>query len=210
MPALREHAASGRAYARWRAGDERRVKYFGPWGSAEAKAAYRQFSLLWLSGAPQVSGDGDGGDGPTVAGVASAWLDHCERTYRKRGKITSEVYLCRAAVGPLNEAFGGEPVAEFDGRKLQAVREAMVLRTWKRTTINDHCARLCRLFSWAAAEGLVPAAPAALERVEPLVAGRRADVAEREVVRPVPAADVEAVLGCEGLDRAAAGTCCGR
>lgn len=192
-PELKEHAAKGAAYVRWHDGDREQWRYFGPWGSDEARAGYRRFALEWAGGGPP--GRSPAGETVLLGDVAAAWIAHCERTYVKRGRITSEVHCNRAALLPLSRLYGAEAAADFDARKLRAVREAMVEGGWVRKTVNDHVARIVRAFGWAVTEKLVPlAVHQELLLVEPLSAGRRDDLAEGEPVDPVPHADVLAVL----------------
>ncbi len=189
-PELQKHA-DGRAFARWSHMGREVWRTFGQWGSVEAKRAYRRFALEWAAGQ---TGAGDGA-AATVGRLVVGWLDHCAATYRKRGKITSEVHCNRAAMRPLAELYGDEPAAEFSPPKLRAVREAMVANGWVKKTVNDHVGRIARAFAWAATHLDLPASVhAALALVEPLVSGRRADLAESEPVEPVPAEHIAAVL----------------
>jgi hypothetical protein len=178
-PELKERPTSGLAYCRWHANKKDNWKYFGPWGSAEAKRKYRRFALEWATGSAESGPASD----TTIGRLVVLWLEHCERTYRKRGKPTSEVHCNRSAMRHMNKFYGDEPAAEFTPPKLRATREAMIEEDWTRKTVNDHCARILRAFGWAAGEGHVAiTVQQALALVEPLAAGRRQDVAECEAV----------------------------
>lgn len=193
-PRLKEHP-SGRAYVVWWESGRRHYRYFGAWGSADAATAYRQFAAEWAAGG-SATPTPPGGVG--VAGLVGRWLDHCEREYRKNGKITSEVYCCRSAARPLVELYGDTPAAEFTPKKLKAVRAAMVAKGWARKSINLHCSRLIHAFKWGAAEGLVPAAVhLELRAVSWLKQGR--GVADPPKRTPAPDADVAAVLAGDHL-----------
>jgi integrase len=195
-PELKEHPTSGQAYCRWSERGKDTWRYFGAWGSEDAKRLYRRFSVEWAAGATTGTGVGE----TTVGRLIVLWLAHCERTYRKRGKVTSEYHCNRSAMRYLNELYGDEPAAGMTVRNLRAVRERMVGEGWTRKTINDHGARLVRAFQWAAAEQLVPLPVAqTLALFAPLAAGRRDDVPENEPVEPVPAAHVAAVLASPAL-----------
>lgn len=189
-PELQRHA-DGRAFCRWTAGGRDHWRTFGDWGSAEAKAAYRRFSLEWAAGAVPPR------DGltPKVGDLVEAYFNYCKATYRKRGKVTSEVHLNRSALAPLNELYGHEPADEFAPAMLRAVREAMVEKGWVRDTVNAHTQRVVRAFAWGVTALMVPpAVHAALALVEAIPAGRRDDLGEGVGVEPVPAAHVAAVL----------------
>jgi len=192
-PELKRHP-DGRAVCRWSEGGRERFVTFGAWGSADATRAYRRFALEWAAGHAPTEG-GATAPAALVGDVVVKWLEHCSRTYRKRDRETSECHCNRSAMRPLAELYGDQPAAEFDAGRFRAVREAMIERKWVRKTISDNCARIVRAFQWAATENMVPTTvPAALALVEPLVAGRRADVRDPEPIPPAPAADVAAVL----------------
>lgn len=194
-PLLKKHPTKGTGYCRWWTGGEERTRFFGPWGSDECARRYQQFQFAWAAGTAMLPESGG-----AVADLVIAWIGHCERTYRKRGKVTSEYHCNRAAMRPLNQLFGAEPATDFTGKKLRAVREAMVAQGWVRETINKHCARIVRAFGWASTESLVPATVhQALSLVEPLAAGRRDDVPDGDPVEPVLIEHVEAVLASKGL-----------
>jgi integrase len=181
-PPLKPHPTKGTGYCRWWVDGQERTKQFGPWGSDECVRRYQQFQHAWAAGTTLLPDAA-----ASVADLVLAWLDYCERTYRKRGRVTSEYHCNRAAMKHLNRLCGAEPAADFTGRKLRAVREAMIAETWSRKTINDHCARIVRAFGWASTESLVPVAVhQSLALVETLAAGRREEVAEAEPVEPVP------------------------
>lgn len=190
-PAMRRHKASGQAIAEWLRHGERHTVYLGAWGSGEARTAYRRFQTEWAAGAHRARTAG--GD-VFVADVVVRWLDHCERTYRKRGKATSEVHCNRVALGMVVETYGDAEAAAFDCNRLEVVRSAMIAKGWARKTINKHVARVQRCFSWAVTRGLVPASVAdALRHLKPLQAGRTA-AAEPKPRRPVGRGDLDKTL----------------
>jgi integrase len=191
-PPLKEHS-SGQAYCRWNEHGQDRWRYFGLWGSAEAAAAYRRFQVEWAAGS--VRGPQHSDNLVLVADVGLRWLAHCERTFVKRGKITSEVYCHRSAWAVLGELYGDTPAAEFDARMLRAVRQAMIDRGWVRKTTNEQVARIVRAFAWAATERLVPREVyEVLALVEPIAKGRPYPTPDPDAKEPVPAAHVEAVM----------------
>ena len=189
-PKMTEHAASGRAVARWREGRRERGRYFGPWGSEEAAANYRRFAAEWASsGAPR-----PGGPDTLVCELTAAWIDHVGRYYVKDGKPTSQQHSARAAVRILNRLYKDLPIVGFLPRHLKACREAMVANKWARRTVNDYVACLVRCFSWGVGEEMVPAAVAdALKHVRPLQPGRTS-APDPEPVRSAPDDVVKATL----------------
>jgi hypothetical protein len=155
----------------------------GAWGGPEAREAYHRFQLDWAAPAGAAGGRPSG----AAAALVLRWIARCKPTYRKRGRVTSEVYCNRAGMDPLVELFGDGPAADFTPAMLRTVREAMVAKKWVRKTINDHVARILRAFAWAVTEGMIPApVHAALALVGEIPAGRRDDVPEGRASRPVP------------------------
>lgn len=188
VPALKEHA-TGQAVARWSENGKDCSRYFGVYGTPEAAENYRRFVAEWAAGAGvRPTGDVDVGD------VIVAWLAHCRETYTKRGKVTSEYHCNRAAMKPLNDLYGDTSAAEFDAPRLRTVRKGMTEK-WARKTVNDHVARIVRMFSWAVTENLAPAAVAdQLARVGAIAKGRDYPQPEPEPKEPVPPEHIAAVL----------------
>lgn len=197
-PPMKRHPQKGTAWCRWQEHGSDRSKFFGPWGSDEAKRQYQKFVMEWQAGVTQ-SGGGRNGD-LLVNELCELWLDHCGRTYTKRGKPTSEVHCNKSAVKPLLEMYRHDSADELTGRKLKAVRERMVDMGWVRDTVNAHIGRIVRMYKWAATEGHVPKdAHDSLALVEQIPAGRRDDLDEGDGVPPAPLGDIQAVLNGEHL-----------
>lgn len=191
-PRLRENKAKGLAFVEWVSLGKRHTIYLGPIGSEDAKKAYKRFAAEWAAGQHVMGPSGKGE--VLVYEVIERWLAHCELTYVKRGKITSEVHCNRRALAIVAELYLDTPAAEFDCDKLEAVRAAMLAMGWYRKTINDHVARVQRAFSWAVTKKLVPAAVAdALKHLQPIQAGRTS-APESQPKKPVPAEHIEAIF----------------
>ncbi len=117
-----------------------------------------------------------------------------EKEYQKNGRPTSELYGQRAAMSMLLDAYATLPAVEFGPVQFRAVREAMVVRGWSRTTVNQSAGRVVATFGWAVGQGMIPASvPAQLREVEPLKAGKTKAPGKRKK-KPVPDADVIAVF----------------
>ena len=139
--------------------------------------------------------------------------------YVKNGKPTGEIEPMKQALKLLRRHFGDTPAADFGPLALKSLRDVMltqpITRRVKvvepatgaksfvdkvvrvglaRRTINKQVGRVKRAFAWAVAEELVPArVHDALARVAGFRQGRSA-ARETPRVRPVPDADVDAVL----------------
>ncbi len=178
-PELRKHS-DGRAYCRWRDGKQRRVRYFGKWGSSEARAGYAVFAAEWheTGAAPLATGQV-----VTVNALVRRFVGWADGYYVKDGKATSEIHLYRSACKPLVTMFGTVPAADFKPSHLRAIRSRWVSEGLERRTCNGYAGRVVRVFGWGVAQELVPAAvPAALREVESLQAGRTAAPESEPVV----------------------------
>ncbi|MES2208569.1 MAG: tyrosine-type recombinase/integrase [Chloroflexota bacterium] len=191
VPKLRRHEATGRAFARWRAGGRDHTQYFGAWGSDEARTGYRQFAAGWdADGAPAASSGGS----LIVAELVTRREEWAHREYRKAGRLTSEYHCQRAALAVLLDLYGETDAAGFDPARFRAVRSEMVAKGWARRTCNHHAARVVAAFKWAAGEGWLPAAvPDALRHVGGLKRGKTT-APDHPKRKPVPDADLAATL----------------
>lgn len=162
----------GQAVARWLENGVKRSQSFGVWGSREAADAYRRWAAEWYATAGRAAEEGRA---VSVAGLVLACLDWAEQTFRKRGKITSEVHGFRAALRVVVELYGDLEVGRFGPTQARTVQRAWVTDGLALKTCNDYLGRLKRCFSFGVSHDLVAAATAdALAHVEPLAPGRTA------------------------------------
>ena len=182
----------GRGVARWSSLGCRRCRVFGPYGDPATLQAYNRWAAEWILSQGDITPRP--GEVVGVAAVASAALDWAERTYRKHGKITSEVYGFRAALTTVVDLYGDLPAEEFRPRQLRVVQNEWVSRGLALKTCNDYLNKILRAWRHAASEELIPASLVLdLESVDPLSPGRNA----ARVCEPVPPAsdaDLEAIL----------------
>jgi integrase len=194
VPALKRHA-SGQAYSRWRSGPSTLCRYFGQYGSPEAKAAYRRFAVEWADG---LAGVRAAGADTTVNELALAYVRHATTYYRKDGRESGEMPVIRAAVRELLEWCGPMRVADVRRPDLEGWRSHLA-KTRARRTVNHYLDRVRRLFKWGAGESgaagaLVPAdVLAAVASVRALQPGR-SDAREPAPKSAVPWPTVEATL----------------
>jgi integrase len=176
----------------------------GPWNSERSRAAYERICAA-VRKARNEAAAGKGGADPAragrerlkVAGLVANFLTHAQKHYRRPdGTPTSEVKEYLAVLMPLAEGdAGGLFVGQFGPLDLQLFRDTLVGRGWCRTRVNKQIGRVKRVFRWGVSRQLVPLdVHSALQTVDGLRKGR-SDARERESVRPVPAADVEAAAG---------------
>src|SRR5262249_38697278 len=94
---------------------------------------------------------------------------------------------------PLRLQYGTTLARDFGPLALKGVRQAMISAGLCRTEVNRRCRIVVRCFKWAVENELVPpSVHHGLRAVSGLKKGR-SEAREREPVRPVPEAFVEAV-----------------
>lgn len=205
VPTLQHHKASGQAFVRLADGSNR---YLGKWNSKQARTAYgRLVGELTATGAAPAKATRQSSrqsDGPTVAEVALAWVEHAQRHYVKNGKSTGTLYSFRVSLKALRELYGDTSAADFGPLKLETVRARLAEpyfdpnqkreRRRSRSIVNARTRGLVSVFKWAASRELVPASvPQSLAMLPP-IRGGRTDLPETEAVGPVADATVEATL----------------
>jgi integrase len=165
-----ERHRSGQARARWSEGGRPRERWFGPWGSDEARRRYAEFRAEWSANhGPPAEPD----EAAFVGDLVARFLRWARGRYVKHGRLTSSLYLYRAAARELVERFAELPGDAFRPAHLRQLRAAWVAAGLGRDTANRYAARVVRVFAWGVTESLVPAAVLApLKGVEPLVPGQ--------------------------------------
>ncbi len=198
VPRYRRHTIRDFAFVEI-AGRRRRLP--GRYGSAESRRAYHQLLAAHFHGI-----DPPALDRPacvTVADLAARWVPWAADYYGGN----AEYGCCFDALRPLLALHAATSADRFGPQDLAAVRDAMVAgywqdgqvlisvpRPWSRTYVNHQVHRIRRMFRWGVEQQIVPAAVlAALKALSPLRLGKT-PARESAPVRPVAAADVEAVL----------------
>jgi integrase len=161
-PKLKRHKATGQACCEWQVANERKVRYFGKWGTPEAEREYTRFQLEWATRLVKKSPVALG-ESLLVCELVEQWLHYCETGddgeggYQKRGELTSEIYAQRAAMNCLLAAYAATPVDEFGPEQLRAVRKGIIERGLARKTINGYQTRIVQMFGWGVGRQMVPA-----------------------------------------------------
>ena len=165
--------------------------YLGKWNSAASKREYERLIGEWLTNGrrlpsmmPPI----------TINELILAYWKFAEGYYRKDGKVTGELHAVKSAMRLLRRLYGHTPAREFGPLALKAVREQMIEIGWCRTNVNAQVLRVRRVFRWGVENELIPAETIHALRSVPGLRKGRANVREREPVRPVCTEDVEAVL----------------
>jgi integrase len=175
-----------------------RDKYLGRHGTPESLARYRQIVAEWAVQNPTPRAEEchaiAHSDDLRTSELFLAYLDFAQRYYVKNGQPTGEVANLRDAIRPVSELSPNTRVLDFGPLQLKRVRERIIKQGLSRRVINARINRLRRIFKWGVENQLVPPAVLqALQAVSPLRAGRT-EARERDNVRPVPMAHVDAII----------------
>ena len=194
VPTMRRNTAADQAFIE----HEGRRTYLGKWGEAPTMEAYHRLCAEILSGRPAVDPQTI-----TIAELALAFLEHCERIYTpKNGEASSEYGRAKAAMRPLVRFYGSLPASEFGPSGLRVLQESWVAekREDKKTqrvcrrSVNTYTSIVRRCFRWAVSREMVNASTwHALQAVEPLRQGRT-HARETGPVKPAPSGDVTRAL----------------
>lgn len=203
FPSYLHHKPTGQARVRIKGKDH----YLGPFGSDESRIAYGQLIAKMAGGIPiDPIADSNRGrlprnetddPGPSVGELCLVFLRHAETHYVKNGKETSEVFILKSVIRPLNELYGMLPAKDFGPLALKAVRAKMVELGWCRDTINSGMSRIRRIFKHAIANELIDGSILQrLQCVAPLLAGRTEahDNAPRSAVESDDIANVKKLV----------------
>ena len=188
LPKYRKHKASGQAVVTLNGRDH----YLGPHGSSASKAFYDRLIAEWLiqgrtAKAPTV-------EAITVTILAARYLRYAKGYYLKDGKCTRVVPAIKQSIKYLRDWYGASPASEFGPLALKAVRQKMIDDGLSRNYINDHVARIKRMFKWGVSEQLVPPAVyQGLASVPGLLRGR-SPARETKPILPVDDEIVDATL----------------
>lgn len=192
IPKHCHHAPSNQGYVRLSG----KLIYTGIWGSPEATGKYERLVAEWLIQGRRAPNPDAIKDGYSIEDLLADYWVHATSWYlTPDGKPSRELDNIRYALRPLRALYGPVPAESFGPLQLKAHREHLIrLGTLCRKTINQRVDIVRRVFKWAVAEQKVSAGLFnALSCVRNLPFGR-GGARESEEVRPVPEADVTAVL----------------
>jgi integrase len=188
LPKYGKHKASGQAVVTLNGRDH----YLGSHGTKASKVQYDRLISEWLQCDRKLQPVGGGEI--TIVELCARYLRFAERYYVKDGRCTGVTPAVKACIKILRLWYGREPAANFGPLALKAIRQRMVDEGLSRRYVNDHVARIKRMFKWAVGEQLVPPAThQALVAVPGLQHGR-SEARENPPVKPVDDAVVDATL----------------
>jgi integrase len=129
----------------------------------------------------------------TLTELMAAYLGHVDEYY---GYKSAMWYHVRSFMKVLRRHFGDLLAKEFKAKRLKLLRKHFMDEDWTRPYINEHVARVKRMFLWATSDEMVPTdVYTSLRSVQPLRAGK-CDCREPEPVELVEDDVVEATLPC--------------
>ena len=185
------HRASGQAIVTINGQDI----YLGPHGTAVSRREYDRVIGEWLANGrhhPYAAA----ADLSVVELIAAYWR-HARSYYANSetgdGDSNGELSCLRLALGVVKRLYADTAVGDFGPLALKSVRQEMVKLGWARTHINPQVGRVRRMFKWGVENEMVP--PSVLHGLQAVSGLRRGktEAREREPVKPVAEACVEAV-----------------
>lgn len=188
LPKYRKHRASGQAIVTLSGVDY----YLGPHGTAVSKQEYDRLVAEWLTNdrRPLLVQD----DSVTVVELCARYWKFAKGYYVKDGRCTKVAPAIKIALRYVKKWYGNDLASSFGPLALKAIRQRMVDDGLSRRYINDHVARIVRMYKWGVGEQLVsPVVHQALASVPGLLRGRT-KARETAPVLPVEDSTVEATL----------------
>jgi integrase len=188
VPSYRLHRASGKAVVTLSGRDH----YLGEYNSPGSHERYRELLGRWLAGGKKLPAETPSAP-LSVAEVLLSYLEYCEKHYASRRGCDALLARIKAALRPVRELFGSEPVDGFRAKALMLVRQKFIDAGHNRSTVNAKIGAIKRCFKWAAREEMIPVATYhSLSTVEGLRNGDAA-VPESKPVPPVADDVVDAI-----------------
>jgi hypothetical protein len=203
------HKPSGNAFTYLYEDGKRRQVYLGEWNSPGSHREFRRIAALHLQGLPvttsrQSRKPNHDPDAATVDELVARFLVWAEKHYRDRdGNPTGEISNYVYAAEPILKLHRDTPTDEFNIACLVQARGELISRkvirngeetTLSRNYINRQVGRMKFIFTKGVEFQLVSASVSMeLDKLQGLGAWR-SEARETDSVRPVPEADVKAVL----------------
>jgi len=188
IPKYRKHRATGQAVCTINGRDY----YLGPHGTKASRIVYDRIICEWLENGRHPPGTNS--EELTLAELLSRYWKYAKSYYLKDGKCTGQIPKIKSALKVVKQRYGRTMAVDFGPLALRACRRQWVEDGHSRNYVNEHAARVVRVFRWAASEQLVPASvPQALAMVPGLRKGH-SEAPETAPIQPVGDAAVEETL----------------
>jgi integrase len=171
----------------------------GEFGSSDSYELYERLIAQWRltrlqTDVPQDSPPLAGSSEFTISQLIGRYRQFAEAYYVRDGRPTQELVSMRYALRPVRLLYGSLPASQFGPLALKAVRQHLLEKGLCRTHINARINRVKRFFKWAVSEELIGSSVhEALRTVTGLKYGRTT-AREKDPVRPVADAVVDATI----------------
>lgn len=170
--------------------------YLGPFGSDKSREEYARLKSEWLVSKNATKFVAEP-QGPTIASVCLAYLDHAEAYYGPGTELAN----LKLAIGPLSKLYATLPSSSFGPLEYKTVRQWWLDKDCDRKAgrvsrqyVNAQMKRLMRVVKFGVAEGMIPASVhQTLKCVDPLKRGR-SHAPEAVAIKPVEMTVVEATI----------------
>ena len=140
LPKYRKHKASGQAIVTLNGRDH----YLGPYGTKVSRQEYDRLVCEWLASGRTLQNQ----DAPpfTIVELCAKYLVFAKQYYVRDGRCTGVIPGIKAAMKYLLAWYRHAPVLDFGPLALKALRQRMVEDGLSRSYVNDHIARIKRIF----------------------------------------------------------------
>lgn len=184
-PKYQKHRHSGQAVVTLNGKDH----YLGPYGTKTSRDEYDRLIGEWLAGgrslltaaAPEL----------TVVELCLRYWKHANVYHRANPKVMPGI---KRTIDYLRTYYGRTSAKDFGPLALKAIRDRMIEDDLSRKYINDHAARIKRIFKWAVGEQLLPIETYQTLAVVGGLQKGRTTARECDPVLPVSEEDVQATL----------------
>ena len=153
----------------------------------EAKQKYEATIAEWLVNGKHLSTNNYD---VTIKSMCDRYLLFAKEYYTESNEYESFERVSKI----LMSLYGTDNANNFGPKKLQAVRQNMILKGWQRSSINKQIQRTRAVFRWAEANEIIERGMAEyLSTLAPLKKGRCPGVPEGKKVKPAPTEDIDAI-----------------
>jgi integrase len=188
VPNYRRHKPTGQAVVTLNGCDF----YLGKWNTATSRKEYKRIVAEWL--ARDGNPPSPSSDDLTVSELVAAYWRFAKRYYGPLPSAQSSLPAIKSAIRHLKGLYGHTPARDFGPIALKAVRVQIVASGVTRNGVNNAVDRIKRIFRWAVAEEMLPAASYQALTAVPGLARGHTNAPDKPPVTPVGDATVNATL----------------
>ena len=153
----------------------------------ESKQKYEATIAEWLANGKHLPSNNHD---ITIKSLCERYLTFAKGYYTESNEYESFERVSKILIS----LYGTDNANNFGPKKLQAVRQKMILKGWQRSSINKQTQRTRAIFRWAEANELIERGMSEyLSTLAPLKKGRCPGVPEGKNVKPAHIEDIEAI-----------------